>query len=48
MIITTKNSDGSIEYQDLEIQYSEEILIAAGFDENTDYNKLTNEQEKSI
>ena len=48
MIITTKNSDGSIEYQDLEIQYSEEILIAAGLDENTDYNKLTNEQEKSI
>ena len=48
MIITTRNSDGSIEYQDLEIQYSKEILIAAGLDENTDYNKLTNEQEKSI
>ena len=48
MIITTRNSDGSIEYQDLEIQYSKEILIAAGLDENIDYNKLTNEQEKSI
>ena len=48
MIITTRNSDGSIEYQDLEIQYSEEILIAAGLEQNIDYNKLTNEQEKAI
>ena len=29
MIITTKNSDGTIDYQDLEIQYSKEVLDAA-------------------
>ncbi len=29
MIITTKNSDGTIDYQDLEIQYSREVLDAA-------------------
>ena len=29
MIITTKNSDGTIDYQDLEIQYSREVLEAA-------------------
>ena len=41
MIITTKNSDGSVEYQDLEIQFSEKILKIAGIDSNFNIDNIT-------
>ena len=48
MIISTKNSDGTNEYQDLEIQYSKEVLQAAGLRIDIDKTKITKNEEKAI
>ncbi|MBI65541.1 MAG: hypothetical protein CMG64_04555 [Candidatus Marinimicrobia bacterium] len=48
MIITTKNSDGSVEYQDLEIQFSEKILKIAGIDSNFNIDNITDYEENLI
>ena len=48
MIISTKNSDGTKEYQDLGIQYSDEVLKAAGLSNDIDKNNITSHQEKLI
>ena len=48
MIITTKNSDGTVEYQDLQIQFSDKILEIAGIDSNFNINDITDYEEDLI